>query len=478
MINKFNEFEKKYSLFDLQIDDFDIWPYIRFDLYFKIGESIGTLQQGSELSQKVLINDFKNIFINTFINNPWFSCNRHDVLIIAHQRRVKENGKFRCLYTEELSATLPYDCITAEYLFGKKHYKPVKNNNVMYLDYIDVIPWVIFKLYISGEIAFEKIANIIYGNIEEYFGVQLNKDYIKSLVKKQYCYHKHKKYLLKQLLLKISPKVILDTVGYATNQMVLHEVAREMGIPCIELQHGYMGRGHIAYNYSIDRELRQFPSHLFVFSNYWKNACSFPIATERIIATGFPYMEEQVNKWVKKEGDGEAVRIIVYSSAESFSQLKAFTEDLVKKMKEEKDSFHIIYKLHPLEYGMDSNDLEELKKLDSVEVINSPQKSLYELCATVDFQIGVKSTAIFEGLAYGLGTFILDTGDSDIDLYTGDLVRLGYASMGKRAEDFIQYIKTGHDSKKSEKECREMFFKGNALQNISDEVSKIILNWT
>lgn len=60
--------------------------------------------------------------------------------------------------------------------------------------------------------------------------------------------------MLRRIIKSISPKVIVEVVGYETNKMIINEIAHEMGISTIELQHGVIGRGHIAYNYLINRE--------------------------------------------------------------------------------------------------------------------------------------------------------------------------------------------------------------------------------
>ena len=127
-----------------------------------------------------------------------------------------------------------------------------------------------------------------------------------------------------------------------------------------------------------------------------------------------------------------------------------------------------------MEYNYSTNIWDSLKEAKNVKFIDSPTKSLYELCSEADIQVGVKTTAVFEGLSYGLDTFILDTGAPDIDFYMGDLVKAGFAVYGKNAEDFIAFLKKKVEKRHYGKGIEDSFFIKNSLENISREISKII----
>ena len=472
MIDKFNDFENRYNLFDLTIDDFSVWPYIRFEMYFKIGEFFG-VTNGVGSTPKTKITDSVIMFWNTFVNNPVRSIKQHDILIIPHQRRIKEGGKYRCIYTDELAARLDYPCVTAEFLFGRMHYKPAKTENMVYLDCVDVWPAIKYKVHRNKDTRVLNIAEAIVRDVDVFFGIDIDRIFVEELICKRYYWHRFKKPIIKKFIKRVKPKIIIELVGYETNKMIINEVAHEMSIPCVELQHGVIGRGHIAYNYSGNHELEQLPSYLFVYSNYWKDTCSFPIPKNHIIPVGYPYMEEQIKKYPKKNEDN-IVRIIVFSSTDHTEFIKNFTEEAIRLLDESGINYRIIYKLHPLEYNYDPAIWSKIKTSTNVVFIDQPKKSLYELCAEADIQIGVKTTAVFEGLSYGLKTFILHSGAPDIDFYMGDLVKQGYAIYGRSAEDFIDFVKDYLKSSDNFNETNNNFFELNSLDNMKKEIERII----
>lgn len=472
MIDKFIEFENKYELFNLKIDDFDVWPYIRFEMYFAIGEFFD-ITNGVGSTPKMKFTDITSMIWNSFISNPIYTVKKHDIMFIPHQRRIFEDGKYRCIYTDSLSKRIQYSKVSAEFLFGKMHYKPAMTKNLIYLDYVDVWPAIQYKFSHRKKMDILNAANILRSNIQAYFGIGMDENYIEGLICKRYYWHKYKKPIIKKFLKKISPKIIIEVVSYETNKMIINEVAYEMGIPCIELQHGVIGKGHIAYNYRLKSELKQLPTYLFVYSKYWKDTCSFPIGKERIIATGFPYMEEQMLRYPKRNFEGKH-RIIIYSSTDNTGNIKDFAEKIIRIMDERGIDYEVIYKLHPLEYSYDSDIWKSIKKCPNVSFIDAPNKSLYELCSNADIQVGVKTTAIFEGLSYGLRTFILHTGAPDIDFYMGDLVRQGYAVYGKTATDFVDFLLNNSHKIESDGVLDNAFFTKSALSKIEQEIERII----
>ena len=471
MVKEFNKFENKYNLFDLIIDDLEIWNYIRFELFFSIGEHFN-IKKGKGYTPKKSLKDKFFLIYNTFIKNPYLTIKKNDILIIPHQRRILEGNKYRCIYTDEISEKLPYKCISAEFLFGRMHYKPAKTKNIIYLDYIDVLAGLKYKKIKLNK--FKDISDYLSKIIKEYFGVIVETDSIAQLISKRYYWHKYKKKYIKKLILKVKPKIILEVVGYETNKMIVNEVAHELDIPCIELQHGVIGKGHIAYNYDTKKKLKQLPSYLFVYSDYWKQTCSFPIGENHIIATGFPYMEEQVKKFPKKIGKEGMLRIIIYSSPDSTKNLQIFTEELITQLEVLNFNFTIIYKLHPLEYNYPSDLWNTIKASKNVVFIDSPKFSLYELCANADIQIGVKTTALFEGLVYNLKTFILDTGIPNLEAYMNDLIEEGYAIYVKNVNELIESIKNDKTILHNNSDRKSPFFMRNSLNNISSEIQNIL----
>ena len=63
-----------------------------------------------------------------------------------------------------------------------------------------------------------------------------------------YMYKAESRYY-RRIINTLQPKVILEVVSYNRKCMVINEIANEMKITTVELQHGTIGKEHIAYNY-------------------------------------------------------------------------------------------------------------------------------------------------------------------------------------------------------------------------------------
>ena len=132
------------------------------------------------------------------------------------------------------------------------------------------------------------------------------------------------------------------------------------------------------------------------------------------------------------------------------------------------EDYHIIYKLHPGEYAGWDKRYTKLAKLDDVEVISDSKKNLYELLSQSDIQIsGYNSTTIFEGLIFGLPTYILDYCMSvEVEM----LCNNGYAISFQDANELYTDITS---SKVFNKINVEEIWKSNAIENMIDAIERV-----
>ena len=103
-----------------------------------------------------------------------------------------------------------------------------------------------------------------------------------------------------------------------------------------------------------------------------------------------------------------------------------------------------------------------------IKVIDQPEILLHDLFAESTIQIGVYSTALFEGLAFGLRTFLVDTKGVEVmeSLLSGGLVK-----KVSSADDLLRQIKETEPSAAFD---YEYFFKSNALENISEFLDRYL----
>jgi CDP-glycerol glycerophosphotransferase (TagB/SpsB family) len=130
--------------------------------------------------------------------------------------------------------------------------------------------------------------------------------------------------------------------------------------------------------------------------------------------------------------------------------------------------YHLIYKLHPAEYDSTDERWNAFRDNAQVEIVRDRAKSLYACFAQANIQIGVTSTAIFEGLAFGLKTYIYHI---EIAEYMRDLVKKNYAEMFESAGDLFEKI---IKAPMSSAEDVNDFFMPNAKENIVREIKKYL----
>ncbi len=464
-IDKFLEIESKYNLCQKEIEDVNYWVYERFWLWnYKICASSLNLMPSQSIAKQGICDWL--ITLGTLMKNSIFrgkiSDKKYEVCFIAHERRKKVGNYYECIYTEELSKYFENQ-ITLEEPFELKHFKPVANKALYYTDYVLMIGELYSlvnirlrtKVYkkIYNQVKSE-ICNPIKEIIEEY-KVNINPEEIYRLFARRILIVKicRKKY--EQLLLKIHPKVIVEVVHYNAQNMMINEVADKYGIKTIELQHGTMHDEHLAYQYSINEKLKQLPYKIFTFSEYWNHIIHLPQQSTKVIATGFPYFEKQVKKITKNENN-KIKNILFLSQGTIGGYLFKLAEELNALIN--KDQYHIVYKLHPAEYS-DWKERYGIQDDSLIEVIDNANINLYELFAQSSIQVGVYSTAVYEGIGFGLQTYIYNIGHANT---MKSLVDEGMATFVNSAQELFECIRNCTQLKKD----YGLFWKKNALKNI------------
>ena len=105
-------------------------------------------------------------------------------------------------------------------------------------------------------------------------------------------------------------------------------------------------------------------------------------------------------------------QILFISQGTIGKKLSNLALKLAKKLTE----FKIIYKLHPGEYERwkaEYTCLHSFVSLENTQVLDDNITNLYQLFGESSYQVGVYSTAIYEGISFGLKTFIVDLPGSE-----------------------------------------------------------------
>ena len=455
------------------VDGYRIWAYIRFNVYMKLEEVLNN-QEKRLTKNKYNIKEILLIILNCTLRNPLIRTKPKDVLIFSHARRQLIDNTYHCIYTDDLYEKLGDKAIMGEFVFRTKHFEPVYTNNLLYLDYIDIIPGLLYKIkkhtYKEQLNRIEEFVTDALLILNKEFNVDLDIKYFVALSQKRFIWYVMKKKYIYRLIKKITPKVIVEVVSYETNKMIINEIADQMGIPTFELQHGVISQGHIAYNYYTKYNYSYMPKYLLTFSEYWNNVASFPFDNNSIIPVGYPYLDDMLLKYPPKQTD--EYTIIVLSQPEYSIKLMKNVMELIKILDSKNINYKMIYKLHPAEYNIPVSQFSVLSNNPKVHLIHSSKYNLYELFAKSNIQIGVTSTAIFEGVAYGLKALIFHF--EKTDEYMRELCQTTAGEMFDSASEMAQRIISLKESKDDELKLRELFFKSKGINNIVKVIFDVI----
>lgn len=468
-IETFLELEEQYQLNNRQNSGIYYWTYSRFMIWEKLQRLEFGLGKSQRVKRKKLWEKFLTVsmlFYNSFLK-PQKLKKDVNIFFLDHPRRVLNDGYYECCYTTLLA--LEYgNSLTGERPYLARHEKPVREQNLIYLDRISVLGnlnYYFYKLFrrrryksIYTRIREELSEALV--QINEIWQAGQNEEWITDLIVKRFFVCLKKKEEYRRLLTKIRPHIIVEVVSYSMDGMILNELGKEYGIPTIELQHGTMGRGHAAYNYCAGSRIRQFPDYIFLFSDYWKQITALPVDEDHIRITGYPYFDRQIQKYPRKQQNGKTILFV--SQGTIGAVLSRFATELARQPGIEE--WTLIYKLHPGEFESWENDYPWLKE-SGIKVEGKGDRGIYELFSVCDVQIGVYSTALFEGLGFGLRTLIYKAYRSEM---FEELCRMGYAEYVSGPEECMEKLKS------SSMRERKMFWKQNALENMKTELDALL----
>lgn len=411
-VSSFLEFEENHNLFDITIDDWRLWPYLRFTTYAAISDSYnGLIRQYRR--EKLSFRKLLEILKNCTVNHPLLKCQNRKFLIFTSPTRVPSDRGYKCFITDDIISELNIETNAAELIsqedFG--HKMPCYTKDILYCDYIEVMSYMASKLYFYGRASQLSELYAACERIAEYIKTDFGFDYDSSLLKRRartiYIWHKLKKKSLSGLLRKTNPQIIVEDCSYSASHMLINELAHEMGIKVVELQHGFISKEHIGYNYKRQHDLSVIPDYLILFSDYWKMCASYPIKNDCLLPLGYPYYYSMKKRYYTVPDHGDRPVILVLSQHIYTRRLLDDIKNLCVYFDNIHFSYRILYKLHPMEADTEVKD-DPIFKRENIELVDNSKRNLYECFSVCNVQIGASSTAIFEGIGFNLKTILLD----------------------------------------------------------------------
>lgn len=470
--------EEKYDLLDKKIDGFQYWIYCRFEVWYlyvfllKTGRLSETPAVGTMCDKlPTLLGDVVSL-TKCALHKGSVLEKRYDVCFMDHERRQRIGNCYECIYTDFMTDFFP-NSFTMERTYRHRHLQPAKTQNLMYIDAIEVKSNLYSLLNRRCKTSsYRKWKRVLTKELREpmkelgdFYGVDVDVEKICEIILKYYYIYKIKLPYFSKILRKYQPRMIVQVVGYNMDCMIMNELTHDSDVPTVELQHGTIGKEHLMYGFNNEngkKEIRQFAKNLFCFSDFFLKGTKLP--QTKVWSIGYPFLERMKETYPPKQNKDSGITILFLSQLRYGKELA----EIAGKCRSILKDVRIIYKLHPKEFAV-WRELYPGLRLDGIEVVDNMDKNVYQCFAEADVQVGGNTTAIYEGLAYELPTFILDYEELG---EARELYIEGVAQIFKDAEELVNLLNNNNTSEIAKKSN----IWGEDAVSISVQCLKKILN--
>ncbi len=398
LADKFFQLEEKYGLVDLNVSGVKVWQCIRCKLFTSMAAEVFNLGIAHD-SRASSLGEIISMLCNSLRSSSLLGGS-HDIVVFPHQRVRLVEGRYIDINTESFVGELlseNRDILVLERPYAKTHLAE-SNEYTKYLD-DSIIFTHLFKRCIRPKLySSQQLINDLDREFEDVFNVTLD---FYSLFKEAIQHFKISYMFYSFLLKRIKPNQIYVVVSYAYPSLV--RAAKDLDIEVTELQHGAFSKYHLGYSYNCIRDVDYFPDKFLAWNEFWRNIAALPLKKEDIGIYPFRFQVAEVEKYRKIPKIRNQVVVISQGP---------IADKMCKIILDNFDFFQdksIKYKLHPgeLKSYKDSYFVTQLLLKENVDLVIDD--NLYELFASSEYQVGVYSTALYEGLEFGLKTILCNT---------------------------------------------------------------------
>tara|TARA_B100001250_G_scaffold300104_1_gene261774 strand:- start:8778 stop:10202 length:1425 start_codon:yes stop_codon:yes gene_type:complete len=461
----FLRIESKSVLFKLRVKEMNAWDHLRYKVFYDLLDSKvrkNEIQNNKELLAKDIFSKIFRILKNfRWLLKIVFMKKKFDLVVLDYGNRAYLKGRYINNHlgpaTEHLSKSRKVLVLNIS----------TENSDLEESDTLDIINinfliqlrslfshFILFSKRDSD--SFRKISEIINENFEcKIKSSSLRKDF----VQRTYIDYIFFKYIFR----KFKPKdMILCDTGSCKG---IYEAASDLKISVYDLQHSLMSEYNILYTYSnaVPENSVVMPKKILTYGEFWNN--KYNTYAERV-AVGSPFHEIKKsevfqNEPIKRFSDLDKNKtMIIISGMRSGKKL----EEITIKLADQLEEYRFIYKLRTNEFSFWKSVYSEyFIQHPRIFVIDSDSPSLYDLFKASNYQIGVNSTAIVEGMTFNLKTFILNDGWY-IEML--DFLNMGYANLVESAQDIVVDI----DEDNFQTISPNLLYLENSLENIRKQL--------
>jgi len=172
------------------------------------------------------------------------------------------------------------------------------------------------------------------------------------------------------------------------------------------------------------------PDELWLYGPHWGESTEFPAGTGlRVI--GAPFVTGALSQAPGQETVRDPHRITVLTQGVNGAMLCDFAADLARRLPD----YEVVLRLHPNESDADYRARLAAAEAPANLTLSHRDPVLFELLAGTTWQIGVFSTALFDGMMLGARTLVLDAPGAEYMhpvIETGDALSVASAEEAAR----------------------------------------------
>ncbi|HEY0470263.1 MAG TPA: hypothetical protein VGD34_01340 [Kribbella sp.] len=215
---------------------------------------------------------------------------------------------------------------------------------------------------------------------------------IAALVAREVPKHLRLRATYRSMLKRQKIKTVYVVVAYFHQHIV--GAARDLGIRVVELQHGAISPFHLGYSYPGRPAVADQPDELWCFGSYWADVAELPAGMKTEII-GAPF----ISPLTAEEMAAKDPRRVVFLSQGTIGPSLL---EYALALSAARPELEVIFRLHPSEHASDY----EVPAGSTVRMSSGPGESTLGLLASATFQVGVATTALFEGMVLGCRTAV------------------------------------------------------------------------
>lgn len=434
LYHRFTKLESQLNLFDFEWNGIPVWELVRYKIFEYLACDSGVWSSFQGTKSRPRLNTWKRRLASTRYAHKWFVPWRGcDVLVCGHPRRKPSgSGKWIDIYTDPIRAELEnrgVNTAQVERPFGQNgiaHLRPPESDSVRYLELVNGLARMLRSLPLAPPSDFSNRLYEAERSFESQFGTRVR------LI--EYMWEAYRKFSAQRTIWRgvfciMRPKLLLLVVGYGKEGIVA--AAEESGVVSAELQHGSPSAQKVNSDYDGVTRPRRFATDLYLaFGQYWIDRNSWPLKEDHVVDFGFPYMAE---KRAELELGSERDCVLFISQPSVGEVLSSLAVACSRNIDMGR---RVVFKLHPAERSAWKSRYPCL--VDSeVEVIDDDGEALYQLFRQAYVQVGVYSTALYEGLALGCALVVVNTSGAE---FMEDVVNRGWAVYCKGETDIEEAI--------------------------------------